>query len=182
MKTDTNKTNSTNRRKLLKKMGAGGGALATASAVPGEWSKPIVKGILLPAHASTTATDSLPEDTCNPEYGFVEATARASWQCGTNSYLLYCEVSPPGADVQVEVSGTGICPGMEGPHDKTSPVYDPEDYYEGEGEPYTSYKWYKFPLDCDAPEDFTAVFSIVDACAEPVVVPGNIYDGCEQDL
>jgi len=178
MKTDNGKTSSTGRRTLLKKMGAGGGVLATASAVPGEWTKPIVKGILLPAHAETTATDSLPGDICNPEYGFLDVwKPYAHYYCdNTFPYMMYCYATP-GADVQVEVSGVGVCPDAAGLHDDTAPGYqtttDEED-----GVPYTQYKW-KFDADCDAPESFTAVFSITDSCDEPLVVEGSVYDDCE---
>ncbi len=181
MKTDSQKTGSTVRRKLLKKIGAGGGVLATASAVPGEWSKPIVKGILLPAHAATTATDSLPGEICNPEYGFLNLEdVIADYHCSRQGprYRLICYATP-GVDVQVEVSGTGVCPAAEGPHDNTSPGYETSSNEE-DGVPYTEYKW-RVGEDCDAPESFTAVFSIADSCDEPLVVEkGTVYDDCNE--
>jgi hypothetical protein len=48
--------NSTNsgRRKLLKSLTVGGAAAVTAKSMPEEWTKPLVNGVSLPAHAQTT--------------------------------------------------------------------------------------------------------------------------------
>ncbi|MCP4008134.1 MAG: hypothetical protein GY726_01315 [Proteobacteria bacterium] len=50
------KYTSDKRRKLLKGVFAGSGAIA-AGAVPGKWTKPVVESVLLPAHAATTCTE-----------------------------------------------------------------------------------------------------------------------------
>ncbi len=42
------------RRKLLKSIAAGTGAVAAGSAIPTKWSKPLVDSVVLPAHAQTT--------------------------------------------------------------------------------------------------------------------------------
>ena len=42
------------RRKLLKSLAAGSGAVVTAKSLPESWSRPVVDGVMLPAHAQTT--------------------------------------------------------------------------------------------------------------------------------
>ena len=42
------------RRKLLKGIVAGGGALTAGKALPENWAKPVVESVTLPAHAQTT--------------------------------------------------------------------------------------------------------------------------------
>lgn len=49
------------RRGALKKLLAGGGVVVGSSALPSEWTKPVIESIVLPAHAGvsgpvTTAT------------------------------------------------------------------------------------------------------------------------------
>ncbi|MCK5360195.1 MAG: twin-arginine translocation signal domain-containing protein [Gammaproteobacteria bacterium] len=46
------KTTSNTRRKALKAIGAGG---VIAGTIPGSWTTPVVKSVLLPAHAQTSA-------------------------------------------------------------------------------------------------------------------------------
>ncbi|MCI5146109.1 MAG: hypothetical protein D3923_11415, partial [Candidatus Electrothrix sp. AR3] len=43
-----------NRRKAIKKIAVGVGALAGYSVLPTTWTKPIIDGIVLPAHAQTS--------------------------------------------------------------------------------------------------------------------------------
>jgi len=49
-----------NRRKLLKSIVAGSGAVIAGKSLPETWSKPVVNAVLLPAHAETTDSASLP--------------------------------------------------------------------------------------------------------------------------
>lgn len=44
----------TARRNLLKALVAGGGAFAMGKTVPQSWVKPMVKSVVLPAHAQTS--------------------------------------------------------------------------------------------------------------------------------
>lgn len=55
--------NSTNsgRRKLLKSLTVGGAAAVTAKSMPEEWTKPLVNGVSLPAHAQTTVPPVIPD-------------------------------------------------------------------------------------------------------------------------
>ena len=43
-----------NRRKLLKSIAAGGGAVVAGKSLPESWTKPVVDSVLLPVHAATT--------------------------------------------------------------------------------------------------------------------------------
>jgi hypothetical protein len=52
--TDKNKTTE-NRRKLLKSVAAGGGAIIAGKTLPEKWTKPAVDAVVLPAHAQTSA-------------------------------------------------------------------------------------------------------------------------------
>jgi hypothetical protein len=50
------------RRQLLKALAAGGGAVAGAALLPGQWAKPVVEVGVLPAHAQTSGPLPLPPD------------------------------------------------------------------------------------------------------------------------
>lgn len=57
MSDDNNtKTTNTTRRKALKAIGVGG---VLAGTIPGSWTKPVVKSIVLPAHAQTSGCGPL---------------------------------------------------------------------------------------------------------------------------
>jgi len=45
-----------NRRKLLKSLAAGSGAVIAGKSLPESWTKPVVDSVLLPAHAQTSGT------------------------------------------------------------------------------------------------------------------------------
>jgi anaerobic selenocysteine-containing dehydrogenase len=47
-----NKTDS--RRKLLKSIAAGTGAVVAGKSLPESWSRPVVDSVMLPAHAATS--------------------------------------------------------------------------------------------------------------------------------
>ena len=50
----TDKKSSESRRKLLKSIAAGGGAIVAGKSLPENWKKPVVDSVLLPAHAQTS--------------------------------------------------------------------------------------------------------------------------------
>jgi len=52
--TDKNKT-AENRRKLLKTVAAGGGAIIAGRTLPEKWGRPVVDSVMLPAHAQASA-------------------------------------------------------------------------------------------------------------------------------
>ena len=49
------------RRKLLKSLTLGGAATVTAKSLPGEWKKPVVNTVVLPAHAQTSPPPFTPD-------------------------------------------------------------------------------------------------------------------------
>jgi hypothetical protein len=55
----TDKKSSESRRKLLKSIAAGSGAVIAGKSLPEQWSRPIVDVALLPAHAQTSGCSSL---------------------------------------------------------------------------------------------------------------------------
>ena len=50
----TDKKSSESRRKLLKSIAAGSGAIVAGKCLPESWSKPVVESVMLPAHAQTS--------------------------------------------------------------------------------------------------------------------------------
>ena len=50
----TDKKSSESRRKLLKSIAAGRGAIVAGKSLPENWTKPVVDSVLLPAHAQTS--------------------------------------------------------------------------------------------------------------------------------
>ncbi len=48
--------NVSSRRKMLKSVAVGGGAIATAHALPSKWTSPVVNMVVTPAHAQTSVT------------------------------------------------------------------------------------------------------------------------------
>ena len=54
----TDKKSSESRRKLLKSVAAGSGAIVAGKSLPESWSKPIVDSVMLPAHAQTSLFSS----------------------------------------------------------------------------------------------------------------------------
>ena len=57
----TDKKSNESRRKLLKSIAAGSGAIVAGKSLPEKWSRPVVDSVLLPAHAQTSPTP--PADT-----------------------------------------------------------------------------------------------------------------------
>lgn len=52
--TDNKTEKNTARRRLLKSVVAGGGVLATGKLLPENWARPVVRSVILPAHAQTS--------------------------------------------------------------------------------------------------------------------------------
>ena len=51
------KKSSTSRRKLLKSIAAGSGAIVVGKSLPDSWSRPVVDSVMLPAHARTSLSN-----------------------------------------------------------------------------------------------------------------------------
>lgn len=58
MKNHENHPQQPTRRRMLKGLAAGGGALATTRLVPESWKRPVVESMVLPAHAQTSPTQT----------------------------------------------------------------------------------------------------------------------------
>jgi len=52
----TDKKSSESRRKLLKSIAAGSGAIVAGKSLPESWTRPVVDSVMLPAHAETSPT------------------------------------------------------------------------------------------------------------------------------
>ena len=59
----TDKKSRGSRRKLLKSIAAGSGAIVAGKSLPESWSRPVVDSVMLPAHAQTSPPSSL---SCSP--------------------------------------------------------------------------------------------------------------------
>ncbi len=57
----SDKKSNESRRKLLKSIAAGSGAVVAGKSLPESWSKPVVDAVLLPAHAATTGVTAIYE-------------------------------------------------------------------------------------------------------------------------
>ncbi len=103
----TDKKSIDSRRKLLKSIAAGSGAVVAGKALPEAWSKPIVNSIVLPVHAEMT-TDDLPVETvccegvaCN--FYFTDTPTNTTIELGSD-----CSISMSGTGIGLgEYSGNG---------------------------------------------------------------------------
>lgn len=124
--TDEKKTTK-NRRNLLKSVAAGGGAIIAGKTLPGQWSRPVVDSVMLPAHATTSngpfsgtlqaslepdnifaqAINSLiPEAQARPNYNLSWCVTPVSATTADVYFLLYFDViSPTWAELW---SATGV--------------------------------------------------------------------------
>lgn len=50
------------RRRIIKRLIAGGGITATAHLLPDKWSKPVIESVVLPAHAQSSPSDDDDDD------------------------------------------------------------------------------------------------------------------------
>ncbi len=62
----TNKKSNGSRRKLLKSIATGSGAIVAGKSLPESWSNPVVDSIVLPAHAQTSGNSGGSENFTNP--------------------------------------------------------------------------------------------------------------------
>ena len=69
------KKSSDSRRKLLKSIAAGSGAIVAGKSLPESWSRPVVDSVMLPAHAQTSPVEPPPSD-CS---GCYEEVNTSSW-------------------------------------------------------------------------------------------------------
>ncbi len=76
----SNKKSNDSRRKLLKSIAAGSGAVVAGKSLPESWSKPVINSVMLPAHASTT-------DDSGTSGGDTTTTAAPTWYSDTLSFI-----------------------------------------------------------------------------------------------
>lgn len=109
------------RRRLLKSLTVGGVAAVTAKSLPNEWTKPVVNGVVLPAHAQTTFPPLIPDfhggnpmnrvngvtDLSAPEQifkGIIDSiipTAQACVCKNVDVVIQHCCVKPAGSKNQI---------------------------------------------------------------------------------
>ena len=63
----SDKKSSESRRKLLKSIAAGSGAIVAGKSLPESWSRPIVDSVMLPAHAQTSPVTPPAPLTCSSD-------------------------------------------------------------------------------------------------------------------
>jgi len=54
----SNENSTDSRRKLLKSIAAGSGAVVAGKSLPESWSKPVIDSVVLPVHAETTTNEN----------------------------------------------------------------------------------------------------------------------------
>lgn len=62
-KDDQPKNQGEDRRGALKKLLTGGGVIVGTSALPSEWTKPVIESIITPAHAGMSPVTTVPPTT-----------------------------------------------------------------------------------------------------------------------
>ncbi len=73
------------RRKILKSVLAGSGAVVTGKSLPESWSKPIVDAIMLPAHAETSPITTTTTTPCSQFIGLLDLSANGGINPATGS-------------------------------------------------------------------------------------------------
>jgi len=97
---------STTRRKLIRSMLTGGGALVVGRNLPESWTRPVVDAVVLPAHAQLSCCDVSGYYCADGNFGYFEMTVDAQ---GGVSVLW----NPPGPDTPNENATTTVsCPDL----------------------------------------------------------------------
>ena len=84
---------SQNRRKAIKKIAVGVGALATYSALPAKWISPVVGTMVLPAHAATSgeeviaASEKVAPSSADEDYNSSETFSMTAYQDRSYTWL-----------------------------------------------------------------------------------------------
>lgn len=73
------------RRKLLKSIAAGSGAIVAGKSLPESWSRPVVDSVMLPVHAQTS-----PQCEQNP----LSLSARLEWEEDGDADVVTLEIDP----------------------------------------------------------------------------------------
>ncbi len=103
----TDKKSNDNRRKLLKSIAAGSGAVVAGKAMPESWTKPVIDSVLLPVHAATSTLTSI----CNASVNY---DLRLSGDGGGGGYIAAYHGSDGCGDeiftLQPSIPSNGVLP------------------------------------------------------------------------
>lgn len=80
MDDDHNRSDLSNRRRFIKNLGVAAGGAALSTALPGKWSKPVIKAGALPAHAAVSPVATSPIYFRIALNGFIQGSiSQTSW-------------------------------------------------------------------------------------------------------
>jgi len=76
------------RRKLLKSIAAGSGAIVAGKSLPESWSRPVVDSVMLPVHAQTSCSPTVVQIPANVEVNInvPSGVGRNVWLCTPGDY------------------------------------------------------------------------------------------------
>lgn len=105
----SDKKSGDSRRKLLKSIAAGSGAIVAGKSAPESWSKPVIDAVMLPAHAETTDdTGSSPTTTTT-----TATTTQPPTPCSgcfqyfiDGAYIQYTQGTYPAGTIDVFMDAT----------------------------------------------------------------------------
>ena len=156
----TDKKSSESRRKLLKSIAAGSGAIVAGKSLPDKWTAPVVDTVMLPAHAQTSpapTTTAAPTTTVEP-CGTLTITsitrgqgdAQQPFSCGddTDAHILnfsfnVAPVPPAGTTVTLNTVACGTAsPAPVDGNGNATMVLDLSTCLDGDSNTY------EFSIDC----------------------------------
>ncbi|MCP3999369.1 MAG: hypothetical protein GY727_00440 [Gammaproteobacteria bacterium] len=108
----TDKKSNDSRRKLLKSIAAGSGAVVAGKSLPESWSKPVIDSVVLPVHAETT-------DDSGSGSGDAQCCLTTGLYCGTSISINNGGITPF-VSIDVAADGTLIINAWKGAHTKHS--------------------------------------------------------------
>ncbi|MFC1630713.1 hypothetical protein ACFL2N_02145 [Pseudomonadota bacterium] len=106
----TDKKSSESRRKLLKSIAAGSGAIVAGKSLPESWSRPVVDSVMLPAHAQTSTAPPAPPRAPDGIYSITNASSPPAGTSADDKYRVCVTVNGSTADVTFQpiyTSGAG---------------------------------------------------------------------------
>ncbi len=97
----------TSRRKLLKSIAAGSGAVVAGKSLPESWRKPVVDSVVLPAHAETSPTCSECQDGYCYDFTLGNPSPPVYMEIHVNGQAITVYLDSPAG--QATGSGTADC-------------------------------------------------------------------------
>jgi len=100
----TDKKSNDSRRKLLKSIAAGSGAVVAGKTLPESWSKPVIDSVVLPSHATTTSPELL---IYGSDTAPIARTGVGDWdgEDGPSSPIWICVVMNAGGTATITTQG-----------------------------------------------------------------------------